>query len=75
MTTTTRILPTHWACPLINGDYSGLSDDEAQELDDYLASEPTLAECIDVGEEHWFSHRNDAGTLAGDVAEYTFFEA
>lgn len=72
MNTDTRILPAHWACPLIYGDYSGLSDDEAQEIDDFLASEPTLAECLDVGEDTYFARRNDAGTLAGDVAEFTF---
>ncbi len=49
------IVPAHWACPLVYGDYSGLSDDEAQEIDDFLASEPTLAECIDVSEDVYFA--------------------
>lgn len=70
--TDTRILPSYWASALINGDRSGLTDDEEQELNDFLDSEPTLMECVDCGEEY-FARHNDAGTLAGMVAEFTFF--
>lgn len=29
-------LPIYWACALINGDYSGLSEEEIQEIDAFL---------------------------------------
>lgn len=29
-------LPVYWACALINGDYSGLSEEEIQEIDAFL---------------------------------------
>ena len=74
MNTDTRILPAHWACPLINGDYSGLDVGEEHDVDDFIDSEPTLRECLAVGEVY-FARRNDANNLAGDVAEFTFATA
>jgi hypothetical protein len=66
-------LPSHWACPVMYGDYSGLSDEEEREIDAFLAKEGIANWTLsDVSEHHWFSHRNDAGTLAGDVSRYTF---
>lgn len=31
-------LPVYWACALINGDYSGLSEEEIQEITSTLVS-------------------------------------
>ena len=70
--TETYTLPSYWASYLINGDASGLEDSEQQECDEFLATVPGWI-CSDCGEESFFSHRNDAGTLAGDCLEYTFF--
>lgn len=66
------VLPAYWASALINGDYSGLDDDDAKMLDAWLKREkPGFA--VDAEDEH-FAHRNDAGTLPGDVMTYTFHQ-
>ena len=66
----TYILPVYWASYIINGDASGMDDDEQAACDSWLERNP-VGNCVEVGESY-FAHRNDAGTLAGDVAEYTF---
>jgi hypothetical protein len=63
-------LPAYWASYLINGDDSGIDPADKAAADRFLKSE-NLPGPVDVGDSY-FSHRNDAGTLAGDVAEYTF---
>tara|TARA_R110000796_G_scaffold29173_1_gene79118 strand:+ start:646 stop:897 length:252 start_codon:yes stop_codon:yes gene_type:complete len=65
----THTLPMYWASYLINGDATSLRDGEQEEIDAWLESEgnPWF---VDVGE-HYFSHRNDATRLGGNVAEYT----
>jgi len=70
--TITYTLPSYWASYLINGDASGISDDDQAQADAFLKREglPSPCSCSD---ESWFAHRNDAGTLAGDVLDYTFF--
>lgn len=35
-------LPIYWACALINGDYSGLSEEEIQEIDDFLKKQKVI---------------------------------
>lgn len=72
MNTETFILPAYWASYLINGDASGISDEDKAECDAFLKRNPG-GSCVDVGEQY-FSHRNDATTLGGDVAEYTFLK-
>jgi hypothetical protein len=52
-------LPSHWACPLINGDESGLEDEEQGQLDAWLKDNPLLS-CVDVSEETFFSKYHDA---------------
>lgn len=39
-------LPAHWASALINGDHTGLSDQEADELLAWLGDNPNLGECL-----------------------------
>jgi hypothetical protein len=41
-------LPEHWACALINGDYSGLDDEESELVDLWLESTSE-----ERGEGHW----------------------
>lgn len=65
-------LPSYWASYLINGDASGMGDDDQADCDAFLASLPWGWSCVDVSEETDFRHSNDAGTLAGDCADYTF---
>ena len=69
--TTTFTLPSHWASYLINGDASGLDDNEITEIDEFLAANPGWS-CIGCEEFGFFSNTNDAGTLAGDCLKYDF---
>jgi hypothetical protein len=70
------VLPSYWASYLINGDHSGLSDDEKQAVDNFLGREDMRSlSCVSCGEESYFANSNDAGTLAGDVMEYSFLRA
>lgn len=71
-------LPAYWASVLINGDESGLDDDEMKALNRFLRYMMTVhqrCECVDVEEDSWFSTYHDAtrfGVLPCDVALYTF---
>lgn len=63
-----------WALPyLINGDDSGLTDEEIQEVDQYIQSQLTRAgvNYFDVslpeGSEPFFSHNNDIKNQGGTV--------
>lgn len=69
--TETHTLPAYWASYLINGDDSGLSDNERRRIDRYVKVNG-LGACLDVTNEEEFSWDNDADELAGSTAEYTF---
>jgi hypothetical protein len=74
--TITLDLPSHWACPLINGDESGLEDEEQGQLDAWVKDNPNLY-CIDVSEETFFytyHSGREYGVLPCDCAEFTFQE-
>lgn len=67
-------LPIYWASALINGDFSGCSDEEEKEIKDFINEESKkykLFWCVDV-EEVGFCWGNDANSLGGDCGEYTF---
>lgn len=64
-------LPAHWASALINGDTSGMTDDEEREMDQWLDS-ASPGWCVACSDETFFSRTTDAGTLAGDCLEFTF---
>lgn len=64
-------LPAYWAGYLINGDATGYSDEEIQEIDDFLAKR-SLGFCTGVSDDTWFAHRNDANSMGSDVAKFTF---
>ncbi|RPJ74277.1 MAG: hypothetical protein EHM20_10875 [Alphaproteobacteria bacterium] len=64
-------LPAHWGSALINADYSGCNEEDTKEINDFL-EEVKPGYCVGMSEESWFSHSNDAHTLACDVAEFTF---
>lgn len=66
--TETYVLPSYWACALINGD-SGLEDDEIKEIDNFCKG---LGPCIEASDENEFSWTNDANDLGGAVATFTF---
>jgi len=76
---TTYTLPAHWASVLINLDYSGLSDEEENQLDSFIDSEfgEHLFCTVNVSEdaEPAFCKYHDAqlyGVLACDCLEFTF---
>ena len=77
--TLTYMLPTHWACPLVNGDESGMEDDEIAMLNEFIDDMVRVygsCHCVDVSEDIEFSNYHDAshyGVLACDVAKFTFF--
>lgn len=59
-------LPEIWASYLINGDASGLEDEERRQADDFLTLRKLSwpVSCQSVGFYHW----NDAHDLGGDAA-------
>lgn len=69
-------LPSHWASALINGDRSGMSDEDEKELDRVLELNPQWnmpVDCEDVGF-CWRHDASDFGVLAGDCCEFTYLE-
>ena len=66
---TTRILPTHWAGYLINGDTEGFFDEELEHMFYY---ERMYGPCVGVSEESWFARRNDAMNIGADVSYFDF---
>ena len=72
LATTTYTLPSYWACPLINGDYSGCSDAEEKEINAWLARHPELGGALDCDDENEFQRTNDANDIGGSVMTFTF---
>lgn len=74
------ILPAHWACVLINADYTGLSDEDEAQFDEFIDGEFGERDFDNVvmsipDEEPYFMKYHDAypyGTLACDCLTYTF---
>lgn len=67
----TYTLPAYWACYLINGDCSGMEEEEVQEVDNFIERNG-LGLCLDVENEQEFSWSNDANDLGGAVADFSF---
>jgi hypothetical protein len=65
------ILPVYWASALINADESGMEESDIKDMNAWLDREKP-GSCVGCEGEPYFSHRNDAGTLAGDVLEFHF---
>jgi hypothetical protein len=77
MKTVEFLIPT-WTLPyLINDDPSGLSDEDQQMVDDWVASKltvyPALVATIpDDSDNHYFAAYNDMSRLGDDVINVTF---
>ena len=70
---TEYVLPAHWASALINGDDSGMEEEEIEEMDQWLKHiKPAF--CVACSDEIEFRHRCDADVLACDCLTYTFQE-
>ena len=70
-------LYSNWESALVNGDYSGLSDTETQELDEWVASEMASNgwasfHCVDVSEPSKFMKPDSGQGLVGDCCKFTF---
>lgn len=64
-------LPSYWACPLINDDYTGLTDEECEEIQRFLEAAEGYPVDVDW-ETQGFYRCNDAGTLPGECADFIF---
>jgi hypothetical protein len=65
------VLPAYWASALLNGDSSGMSEAECDDMDAWYRHE-TPGWCVDVSDEEEFAMSNDATTIGGAVATFTF---
>ena len=67
-------LYAHWACALINGDDSGMEEEDINALEDFLLKSRKNGfsfYCLDCNDESEFK-KPDCGGLPGDCLEYTF---
>lgn len=64
-------LPSYWACPLINDDYTGLTDEECEEIRRFLETAEGYPVDVDLGTQGFYRY-NDAGTLPGECADFIF---
>ncbi len=60
--------PAHWASAFINGDTSGLEDEDLAEFEEWVAKHPRLSWVVDVSEETHFRRWNGLQT---ELATYT----
>ena len=67
-------LPDHWASPLINGDETGLSDEEYESFNEFCDNELQGLHCLDVKDDSTFVKYHDAMqyALAGDCSTFVF---
>ena len=79
MKTIDFILPSYYASAFVNGDYSGLSDEEEEMISDFINANITKYGrfyCIDVDVDNtYFARHNDLtgmSHLGSDVCRYTF---
>jgi hypothetical protein len=67
-------LPAYYASYLINGDASGLTDDEQIAVDKFIL-ESDVGWCVGCSDDSWFAGSNDMDNLGGDVMEFYFEES
>ena len=60
----TYTIAEHWASAIENGDYSGLEDDEVEQLEGFLDSLPSNALEWDWSEEAGFARDEISGLMA-----------
>ena len=64
-------LPIYWIGALINGDYTGISNEEAQEIDDFVKHADGYPVNVDWGTEGFYSY-NDANAIGGICVDVIF---
>jgi len=68
---TTYRIPSHYLVALINDDYTGLTDEDEKELNEWLERvQPGHATCPDG--EPFFAYRNDINSLGDDCYDVIF---
>ncbi|MCD8252730.1 MAG: hypothetical protein LUD40_12395 [Phocaeicola dorei] len=67
----TYLLPVYWACALINDVHTGLTEEDEKEINNFLGTAQGRPVSVDFETEGFYRH-NDAGTLPGNCAEFTF---
>ena len=74
MKTVTYTLPAFWASALINGDFSGLEDDDERLLNEWFEYHPELGGCLDCTDETEFRWHHDATpeVLSCECLVFTF---
>ncbi len=67
------VLPAYYASYLINGDPSGITEEEINNLDEFFYRENlTLRDCVDCDTEEHFCRLNDMANEAGNVMNFYF---
>ena len=79
MKTVEFILPVYYASTFINGDFSGLNEDEERHINNFLTSNTEkygYFYCLEADVDNAYFARNNELTgmrhLGGDVCKYTF---
>jgi len=75
METVVYTLPSYYACAFYYGDYSGLEEQDIEEVEQFIKEKLEIYavfNCVGVSEETEFLHRNDMNNLGADCLEYTF---
>ena len=73
----TYTLPAYWASALINDDPSGLTAEELDDLESWLADQRP-GRCIGCSDDavfNWYHDASSYGVAAGDCLNYSFREA
>lgn len=64
-------LPVYWAGALISDDHTGLSDEEEQEIENFLKQVDGYPVDVDW-ETEGFYQSNDANSMGADCADFIF---
>lgn len=51
----TYLLPSYWVCALINGDYTGLTEEDKKEIEDFLKAAEGDPTSVDFETEGFFT--------------------
>lgn len=76
MEESTYLLPAHWAPALINGDWTGMSERDEEQLMACIAGEG-LPDAVSCSEESEFTRYHDArpyGVLSCECLTFTFLD-
>ena len=68
---TTYLLPEIYASALINGDFSGLKENEVKELRDWMEREKP-GTCLNCSDYSYFLWHNDINNLGSYIKEFIF---